>query len=146
MRAWLIDTLGFIPTDEMYIGDESNLICSFMRINRGDEWVDHHTIAVFKGAKADLHHASFEVADYEAQFMAHRYMETRGWELVWGVGRHPLGSHVFDLWRDPNRYRFETFSDTDLATAKTPTTAHDALRQEMDRWSLPGPPDRYFAH
>jgi catechol 2,3-dioxygenase-like lactoylglutathione lyase family enzyme len=146
MRKWLMDVLGLVPTDEMYMGTPSNLICSFMRIDQGEHWVDHHTIAVFKGGpKLDLHHASFEVADYEAQFMAHRYMQTKGWELIWGVGRHPLGSHVFDLWRDPNRYRFETFSDTDLANSNTPTNLHDAMKQEMDRWSPPGSPDRYFA-
>lgn len=49
--------------------------------------------------------------------------------------RHPLGSHVFDVWKDPDGFRYETFSDTDLLNASTQTGLHAIQDMEMDLWS-----------
>jgi catechol 2,3-dioxygenase-like lactoylglutathione lyase family enzyme len=140
---WLQTVLGLLPSDILYAGAPDHGIGGFFRLNRGDEWVDHHTLAVFAMGRADCHHVSFEVQDSEAQFLAHRWLLKRGWTPVWGVGRHPLGSHVFDVWRDPSGYRFETYSDTDLCTASQPAQRHDVKDAQMDLWSNE-PPDRYF--
>ena len=60
------------------------------------------------------------------------------------VGRHPHGSHVFDVWRSPDDARFETFSDTDLFQASDGTNLHDISTVIMDEWLDDGP-ERYFA-
>ena len=133
--AWYQKVLGLLPSDVMYAGDPQNLIAGFFRIDRGSEWVDHHTLALFGFGKSDLHHLSFEVHNPDTQFTAHRWLETKGHQLVWGVGRHPKGSHVFDVWRDPSGYRFETYSDTDLFTADRPPGVFDITTMEMDLWS-----------
>lgn len=134
--TWYREVLGLIPSDIMYAGVPENIAAGFYRIDRGDEWVDHHTVAFFAlGGKSDLHHISFEVQDSEVQFMAHRWMAKQGRESVWGVGRHPKGSHIFDVWRDPSGYRFETFSDTDLCTASRPADVFPVQEAEMDMWS-----------
>lgn len=86
-------------------------------------------------ARPGLHHMSFEVQDIEQQMVAHRHLRKQGHQPVWGVGRHPLGSHVFDLWKDPNGLRFETYSDTDLCNDQRPTGDHDVAHSEMDLWS-----------
>ena len=143
--AWFEEVLNFTRSDSMHLPHQpDNIIAGFYRIDREGEWVDHHTVFFIQSDRADLHHSSFEVQDYEAQFRTHRWLLERGWEPNWGVGRHPLGSHVFDVWFDPDRYRFETFSDTDLVNRDHQAGHHDVINQEMDVWSS-DPPDRYFA-
>ena len=141
---WYRDVIGLLPSDLMYAGNPGNVVAGFYRLDRGDDWVDHHTIAFFGMGKSELHHASFEVQDSEVQFVGHRWMRQRGHESIWGVGRHPKGSHVFDVWRDPSGFRFETFSDTDLCTADQPPDVFPIQEATMDLWSDRSHED-YFA-
>lgn len=143
VSSWFQDVLGLRFSDTLHPGNPAVTIGAFMRIPRGEEWVDHHAVGVFRAGKSDLHHISFEVQDYEAQFRTHRWLQKQGWDLSWGVGRHALGSHVFDTWFDPNRYRFETFSDTDVVNDEHQTGHHDMHESDLDVWSS-DPPDRYF--
>lgn len=143
---WYKDVLGLIPSDVYHIpGQPQAQIVGFCRLDRGEELVDHHVIALMQSQTGETacHHISFEAQDFEAQFMTHRYLESKEYELVWGVGRHPHGSHIFDVWRDPDRNRFETFSDTDLLKASDGSRVHNIAEVEMDVWSS-DPPDRYF--
>lgn len=142
--AWYRETLGLIPSDLLYAGSPDNVVGGFYRLDRGDEWVDHHIVAFFAFGRSDLHHLSFEVPNSETQFLGHRWMAQRQHESIWGVGRHPLGSHVFDVWRDPSGYRFETFSDTDLCNAAIPPASHSVVDSTMDLWSDRNV-DAYFA-
>lgn len=143
--AWYERTLAMIGSDVYHVpGQPAHKVVGFYRLNRGNDWVDHHTIALMQRDTPDCHHISFEAHDFEAQFVAHRWLKSQGHESIWGVGRHPHGSHVFDVWRSPDGTRFETFSDTDLLTAGRPTRVHDIRDVQMDIWSS-DPPDRYFA-
>jgi catechol 2,3-dioxygenase-like lactoylglutathione lyase family enzyme len=141
---WYREVLGLLPSDMFYGGKPDNFVAGFYRIDRGDEHVDHHTIGLFGLGRNDLHHVSFEVQDSEVQFMAHRWMLQRQHDSIWGVGRHPKGSHVFDLWREPSGYRFETFTDTDLYTSDYYGGAFPIEEQEMDMW-LDQSHEPYFA-
>jgi len=142
---WFQKTLGLRVSDAMHVPhDPEQTVVAFLRIDRGEEWVDHHSVFLAQSDKTDLHHISFEAQDYEAQARAHRWLLARGWELNWGIGRHPLGCHVFDTWFDPDRYRFETFTDTDLLNSGHQTGHHDISKHEMDAWSSE-PPEAYFA-
>jgi hypothetical protein len=87
---------------------------------------------------------SFEIQDTESQHALHRYLLQQGWESIWGVGRHPLGSHVFDLWRDPDGFRFETFTDTDVLTAAKAPGLHPIIGAQMDLWTDQSH-EKYFA-
>ncbi|MDF7776402.1 VOC family protein [Sphingomonas sp. AOB5] len=140
---WFQRVLGLKISDTIHNGDPEQRIVGFLRLDRGDDYVDHHTLFLAQFGKTDCHHISFEVADFEAQFMAHRWLESRGWTPNWGVGRHPLGSHVFDVWFDPDGYRFETFSDTDMVNAGHAAGNHDVHHAQMDLWSSESP-QRYF--
>jgi len=143
---WYKDVLGLIPSDVYHIPGQPHVqIVGFCRLDRGEELVDHHVIALMQSQTGETacHHISFEAQDFEAQFMTHRYLESKEYELVWGVGRHPHGSHIFDVWRDPDRNRFETFSDTDRLKASDGSRVHNIAEVEMDVWSSE-PPDRYF--
>lgn len=144
---WFERVLGMKCSDSMHVpGMPHVTVVGFWRVDRGDKFVDHHSIFFAEGEhekKTDLHHISFEAQDYEAQFRAHRWLLRQGHELNWGVGRHPLGSHVFDVWFAPDRYRFETFTDTDLVNDSHVTGHHDISKHEMDCWS-DEPPEKYF--
>lgn len=143
-EAWYRDVLGTVPSDRMYLNGPDHLVGGFYRLGRGHEWVDHHILGFFAMGRVGLHHMSFEVHGMEQQMMAHRHLQRQGHQPVWGVGRHPLGSHVFDMWKDPNGLRFETFSDTDLCNHERPAQDHPVQGSEMDLWSN-DPADRYFA-
>lgn len=140
---WYGRTLGLLLSDGVVAGPNRQTVAAFLRMNRGSEFVDHHTIALFPGKLGGPQHLSFEVQDFEAQCIAHDHMARRGWNPVWGMGRHALGSHVFDCWWEPNELRFETFSDTDLHDAAKPGELHPA-GPELTRWG-PDMPMEYIA-
>src|SRR5713101_7826521 len=99
---WFRDTLGFIGSDVVYVGEKDNVIGSFNRCDRGDEYTDHHTLFCVLNERAGLNHVSFEVPDVDAVFKDHEYLTGLGkYEHMWGVGRHLLGSQVYDYWSDP---------------------------------------------
>lgn len=50
------------------------------------------------GPKFHVHHSSFEVHDMDIQALGHQWLKNKGYELEWGVGRHVLGSQIFDYW------------------------------------------------
>jgi catechol 2,3-dioxygenase-like lactoylglutathione lyase family enzyme len=144
MVAWYQNVLGMRISDTLHAPHQSDTkIVGFLRVDRGAELVDHHTLFLAQFGKTDCHHISFESQDFEAQFVAHRWLETRGWEANWGVGRHPLGSHVFDVWFDPDRYRWESFSDTDVVDGDKVPGNFDIHDSQMDIWSSDSP-ERYF--
>jgi catechol 2,3-dioxygenase-like lactoylglutathione lyase family enzyme len=141
---WYAENLGLIGSDVYNIpGQPQAKIVGFHRLNKGEEYVDHHCVALMQDERGGCHHISFEVLDYEAQMTTHRYLETKEYESIWGVGRHPHGSHVFDVWRGPDGARFETFSDTDLFREEDGTNYHDISTVDMDKWSNEGP-EKYF--
>ena len=104
----------------MYAGDKDNIIGSFNRCDRGDEFVDHHTLFCVMNERAGLNHMSFEVPDVDAVFMDHEYLTRLGkYEHMWGVGRHLLGSQVYDYWCDPWGRVHERWADTDRLNARS---------------------------
>jgi catechol 2,3-dioxygenase-like lactoylglutathione lyase family enzyme len=144
MHAWYRDVLGLLTSEVMHLGNpETQSVTVFLRPNRGAKHVDHHSVLLATYKRTDCHHISFEVQDFEAQFRSHRFLTEKGYELSYGVGRHPLGSHVFDTWFNPDRYRWETFSDTDLISAAHPTGIHHVRDIDLDVWSSASV-DRYF--
>lgn len=143
--AWYAEKFGLIGSDAYHVpGQPQAQIVGFFRLDRGEEYVDHHVIAFMQDERGGCHHISFETQDFEAQQRTHRYLGSKDYEPIWGVGRHPHGSHVFDVWRAPDSTRFETFSDTDLFCAEDGTNVHDISTIILDEWSDDGP-DRYFA-
>lgn len=143
--AWYAETLGLVGSDVYHVpGVPQAQIVGFFRLDRGEDYVDHHVVAFMQDERGGCHHISFEAQDFEAQQRTHRYLRAKDYESIWGVGRHPHGSHVFDVWRSPDQARFETFSDTDLFCKSDGTKVHDISTVVMDEWS-DDEPTRYFA-
>ena len=90
---WVRDMLGFVCSDDVYVGDKTNLIGSFNRCDRGDTYVDHHVFFCLNHAKTGLNHLSFEVPDIDDVAVGHDYLAQFGtYEHMWGIGRHVLAA------------------------------------------------------
>ena len=85
------------PSDLLH-DPEGRDITTFMHLDRGHELVDHHCFFFFEGPKSHVHHSSFEVFDFDTQVLGHDWLIKKGYENCWGVGRHILGSQIFDYW------------------------------------------------
>ena len=104
--AWYTRNFNFAPTDFLYVpsgegGDDGKVaktkdVAVFAHIDRGDTPVDHHTFFMSSNATAHVHHCSFEVHDYDTQHLGHQWLAGKEYKSVWGIGRHILGSQLFD--------------------------------------------------
>ena len=143
---WFRDTLGFICSDDVYAGDKNNIIGSFNRCDRGDEYVDHHTLFCVMNERAGLNHTSYEVPDVDAVIKDHEYLSgLNKYEHMWGVGRHLLGSQVYDYWADPWGRVHERWADTDRLNARTPGNLLSAEEALVSQWGE-RPPDKFIRH
>lgn len=116
-ERWYKDRFGFITSDEIRVAPEI-AIGAFLRCDRGDLPTDHHTLFLVQGPNGSgFNHAAFEVADLDDLMAGHEQLKTRGHHQEWGVGRHILGSQVFDYWRDPWGHTLEHWTDGDLFVA-----------------------------
>jgi len=138
--AWFREMLGFIGSDDVYEGSEDNLIGSFNRFNRGSTYVDHQALFCIRNTRAGLNHLSFEVQDIDDVFMGHEHLARLGkYEHMWGIGRHLLGSQVYDYWADPWGRVHEHWSDTDRLNAKNGTNLISVEEGFRSQWGERAP-------
>lgn len=137
---WYRDTLGFVASDTVYAGEKSNVIATFNRLDRGETYVDHHVFLCIEGPVKGLNHVSFEVQTIDDVMLGHEHLRGKDkYEHVWGIGRHMLGSQVFDYWKDPWGRVHEHWTDTDVlnnATAPNEFSAEEGLNSQ---WGEPAP-------
>ncbi|MBT8480420.1 MAG: glyoxalase [Myxococcales bacterium] len=131
--AWYAQHFGLIPSDVQVLPDGSPAVV-FMRLDLGATPADHHTVAIVQGFASIFGHCAYEVVDADAVAMGQRWMRERGWRHAWGVGRHILGSQVFDYWNDPYGAKHEHYSDGDVFTADHPMGVHALSRAAMSQW------------
>ena len=117
---WYMRHLGLIPTDVLTIED-GRPAAVFLRTDRGDTPTDHHSLVLLGGLDSRYMHSAYEVVDLDAIAQGHSYLRLKGWKHSWGLGRHALGSQIFDYWFDPHGFEFEHFADSDVFTADRPT-------------------------
>ncbi len=143
---WFRETLGFICSDDVYAGEKENLIGSFNRCDRGDAYVDHHVFFCLNHPKTGLNHLSFEVVDIDDVCMGHDWLKQSGkYEHMWGIGRHVLGSQVYDYWADPWGRVHEHWADSDrlnLANGSNLVPVEEAL---VSQWGE-APPEKFVNH
>jgi catechol 2,3-dioxygenase-like lactoylglutathione lyase family enzyme len=138
--GWYTRHFGFIPSDVQVLPDGSPVV-TFMRLNLGDTPADHHTLALAQGLVAGYNHSAFELVDADAVGMGQRILREKGYRHAWGLGRHILGSQIFDYWLDPWGDKHEHYSDGDLFTAAVSTGCHEVSREAMAQWGPPLPRD-----
>jgi catechol 2,3-dioxygenase-like lactoylglutathione lyase family enzyme len=138
-EEWYKSRFGFVTSDEVYLGDPENVITAFLRCDLGEEYSDHHTLLCVGVGEPGFDHAAFEVEDIDAVFLGHDQLKQAGYEHHAGIGRHILGSQVFDYWRDPWGHVVEHFSDGDLLN-KDHVTGHFGPEEALGTiWGSFGP-------
>lgn len=139
---WWQSRFGLLVSDEVR-APNGDLAALFIRCDRGDEPVDHHTLnfASVPGVTPKFHHAAFEVANFDDLMAGSHYLEARGYHHDWGVGRHILGSQVFDYWRDPWGHRVEHWTDGDLFDARVAPNVADIPTMLGHQWGPAAPAD-----
>jgi hypothetical protein len=130
---WYMEHLGLIASDVQVLANGAPAM-GFFRLDRGPEPADHHSLAILGGPAPGLLHVSFETFDIEAVGQGHQYLRARGWTPFWGVGRHALGSQVFDYWKDPVGVEWEHYADGDVMDASHPTGYHRFSRGTLWTW------------
>jgi catechol 2,3-dioxygenase-like lactoylglutathione lyase family enzyme len=131
--AWYTQHFGLIPSDVQVLPDGSPAVV-FMRLDLGDKPADHHTLALAQGFAPTYSHSAYEVVDADAVGMGQRVLRERGWKHAWGIGRHMLGSQIFDYWNDPWGDKHEHYCDGDLFTADVPMGINEVSREAMSQW------------
>ena len=120
-EAFYHSLFGFRNSDEIYLGDREKVLAAFMRLDRGDEYVDHHAFLAVGAGRVELNHVSFEVQDFDDLMTGHEHLRDRGYAHHWGVGRHIVGSQIYDYWKDPLGHVYEHWTDGDLFNARSAT-------------------------
>ena len=140
--AWWQSRFGLLVSDEVR-APNGDVAALFIRCNRGAEPSDHHTLnfASVPGVAPKFHHAAFEVADLDDLMVGSQHLVAKGYRHDWGIGRHILGSQVFDYWRDPWGHRIEHWTDGDQFDAQSPTNIADLPTMMGHQWGPAAPAD-----
>ena len=116
MAHWYMRHLGLIPTDVQYLEDGSPNL-AFFRLDLGATPADHHSFVLAGGIEDKYEHSAYEVVDLDALGQGGNVLRQNGHRHMWGIGRHILGSQMFDYWYDPDGMEFEHYTDGDVFTA-----------------------------
>ena len=132
---WFRETLGLVCSDDVYAGAKDNIIGSFNRCDRAEKYVDHHVFFCLLHEKRGLNHLSFEVQDVDDVFLGHEHLRQKGkYEHMWGLGRHLLGSQIYDYWADPWGRTHEHWTDTDRLNAQNGSNLISAEEGLVSQW------------
>jgi len=119
-EEWYRSHFGLIASDEIAI-DETRSLGAFLRCDQGERYVDHHTLFLVGTGTPGFNHAAFEVSDFDDLMSGHTHLVGAERQHQWGIGRHVLGSQIFDYWVDPWGHVVEHWTDGDLFNDETPT-------------------------
>ena len=138
-EKWYKDRFGFLTSDEVEAAKDVPL-GAFMRCDRGDKPADHHTLFLAQlPGELGILHAAFEVANIDDLMLGHQHLKASKREQAWGVGRHIMGSQVFDYWKDPFGNELEHWTDGDLFSAKDPPQIMPMGALLAVQWGSPHP-------
>lgn len=120
---WYHARFGLIVSDAINLAPGMP-VAAFTRCDKGAEPADHHSIlfanSMGAGGQSGLNHLSWEVLDIDDLHAGNEHLAGRGRRHEWGIGRHLLGSQVFDYWRDPWGHIHEHWTDGDQLDASIP--------------------------
>ncbi|KAF2128053.1 Glyoxalase/Bleomycin resistance protein/Dihydroxybiphenyl dioxygenase [Dothidotthia symphoricarpi CBS 119687] len=134
---WYTRTFNLAPTDFLYTSTPTGAkkdVAIFAHIDLGPTHTDHHTIFLSSNKTKHVHHCSFEVHDFDTQALGHEWLAKKGYESVWGVGRHVLGSQIFDYWWDTTGNMIEHYADGDLVSEETMVGWGEAGDESLAVW------------
>lgn len=136
---WYRHRFGLLRSDTIKAASDVE-VGAFMRCDRGNRPSDHHTLFLAQlPQKVGFAHAAFEVSDFDDLMVGHNYLKAAGWKHAWGIGRHIMGSQIFDYWLDPWGHELEHWTDGDLLTADIPTNEMSVQDLLTVQWGEPFP-------
>jgi catechol 2,3-dioxygenase-like lactoylglutathione lyase family enzyme len=145
MAEWYMRHIGIIPTDVQYLEDDGSPIVTFFRLDLGDQPADHHTFVLASALQSRYEHSAWEVIDLDALGQGQQIMRARGHKHFWGIGRHLLGSQLFDYWKDADGFDFEHYTDGDVFTADYETRYVPFSTGSIWAWGDDAPKEIYPA-
>ena len=78
--------------------------------------------------------------------MGHAHLHSKEkYDHMWGIGRHVLGSQVFDYWCDPWGRVHEHWTDSDRLNNKNPGNMIPVEEGFASQWGEPVP-ERFITH
>jgi len=121
---WYHAHFGILRSDTIAMGDFT--FAHFCRCDRGSEYTDHHSFLLARSmdGSTSLNHVSFEVSGLDDVWVGHEFLAGQGYRHSWGIGRHSIGSQIFDYWRDPWGQIHEHYTDGDLLDAAVEHGVH----------------------
>lgn len=138
-EKWYKDRFGLLTTNEFEIAKDVRS-GAFLRVDLGDQPADHHALALLQlpGGRRNLH-AAFEVPNIDDLMLGHNHLKAKKHKAFWSLGKHILGSQVFDYWKDPFGNELEHWTDGDVYTADDPPTVETLQALVGAQWgpSLP---------
>lgn len=141
---WFKDRFNFLDSDYMLPpGKDGPVIGTFVRLDLGEQLVDHHFALILQSDWVGIHHSAFEVIDLDAVMASHDYLIEQGFSSDVGVGRHLLGSQVYDYWKDPFGFRIEHYTDGDVVDASYEPSIFNGTASETTQWGS-RPPLEFF--
>ena len=112
----------------------------------GDEPADHHSMLfgsdMASSGVPGLNHLSWEVCDVDDIHAGADHLAARKRAHEWGIGRHLLGSQIFDYWRDPWGHIHEHWTDGDQFDSSVPVGDYPFDQGAASQWG-PNPPSTF---
>jgi catechol 2,3-dioxygenase-like lactoylglutathione lyase family enzyme len=139
-EAWYKSRFGLITSDEISLDGEGRALGAFLRCDRGATPSDHHTLFLVGSGRPKFNHAAFEVADLDDLMCGSDWLRANERHHEWGIGRHLLGSQIFDYWRDPWGHLIEHWTDGDLLDAAWGSRVATVQELMSSQWGPPAPP------
>jgi hypothetical protein len=131
--AWYRRHLGLLPTDVQCTGT-GRPVLAFCRFDKGETPADHHSVVLASGPSPKYMHSAYETLDLDAIGQGQQHLKRAGWEHFWGIGRHILGSQIFDYWLDPHGFEVEHYADGDVFDSSWPIQYHLMDRGGLWAW------------
>jgi catechol 2,3-dioxygenase-like lactoylglutathione lyase family enzyme len=101
MRDFYVGALGFELADWY-----AKNVLFFLRCTE-----EHHCMGIEKSDNSSLNHMAFHVADLDAMMRCVGQMQQKGFEPLWGPGRHGPGGNCFCYFVGPDDYVVEYTSE-----------------------------------
>jgi Glyoxalase/Bleomycin resistance protein/Dioxygenase superfamily len=140
---WYLDTFGMLVSDFQFAPGRRDLgpVMAFIRCDRGSVPADHHTLALLLGPVAGYAHSAYQVTDFDAVAAGGEYLLEKGYHRAWGIGRHTLGSQIFDYWSDPDKIFVEHFTDGDMFDSTLEPGWEPLTASSLAQWGPRVPPE-----
>ncbi|KAH7008880.1 Glyoxalase/Bleomycin resistance protein/Dihydroxybiphenyl dioxygenase [Ilyonectria destructans] len=131
---WYSQTFNLKKTDTLFHAQNNKTVMIFIHIDKGKEFNIFIAGSLEQKDGIKAHHTSFEVDDIDSQIVGHHHLIRKGHISVFGVGRHVLGSQIFDYWFDPSGFVVEHYVDGDLVNEDSPNNDEPAVAATVSSW------------